>query len=280
MKKNILAILIAGTFIVACSDAQLGKSIQAFDGPVQFADVVADCGAGEIKLGQTDYYGTVSSSNFAIINTPELCKFTATGNADSVDVSNNKAMPNISYVIPRELLSLGDSITLSPLTTLIAKQIDADVTPRSVAEVVTQVVTDLYGVDFINANASLNLLDLALDMEGTIKKLDSASVSLVTATNNVASDVLIYSQAQTDADALDVATIITTSKSVAAKVVADNPDYPSVVNEPMEVTVVTVNVKTAVDTPDATIEDLVDTETSNIADLPIEPVPATGGSNF
>lgn len=51
MKKNMLAVLIAGTFLVACSDGSglSSKSIQVFDGPVQFADVVANCG-GEIWI--------------------------------------------------------------------------------------------------------------------------------------------------------------------------------------------------------------------------------------
>ncbi|PKH02476.1 hypothetical protein CXF72_11405 [Psychromonas sp. MB-3u-54] len=278
MKKNILAALIAGTFIVACSGGQSGKLIKAYDGPVQFANVVADCGAGKIELGQTDYYGTVSSSNFAILNTPELCTFTATGNADSVDTSNNKKMPNISYVIPRALLSVGDSITLSPLTTLIAKQIDANtannITGKSVADIVTQVVTDLYP-DLIN-DTGVNALDMARDMEGTITKLKvdyPDSVSSVIATNNVTSDVLVYS----DTTTLTVTEIIETSKAVAAEVIAVNSNYP-IATDSTKVKVATFDVEASVK---AVADDTALTTVSTVEnDMPEEPVPATGGSNF
>jgi hypothetical protein len=285
MKKNMLAALIAGTFVVACSDGSglSSKSIQVFDGPVWYANVFADCGAGEIDLGQTDINGTVRSTDFVIINTPELCEFTATGTeaigasiGASIDTSNNKLMPKISYVIPRGLLKVGDSITLSPLTTLIAKQIEANtannITGISVSDVATEVVTALYP-GLINAT-DVNALDMARDMEGTITKLKAAypnSVPLVTATNNAASDVLTYSQDPTTP--LDLVTVIATTKVAAKSFVAANPSYPNVVDDSSVVIVGTFNVQAAVeaieDDPDAEIASTV--TTTRIADLPVEP---------
>jgi len=232
MKKNILAALIAGTFIVGCNSGsdKSSASIQGFDGPVQFADAVYDCGTESGSLGQTDYDGLVSSTSFAINVTPELCEITITGNANSIDTSNGKLMPDIEYVIPRGLLEAGAPITASPLTTLIAKQIEADssaVPPvvRDIAAVTTDVVADLYGADFIN-NTGVTVLELARDMEGTIKKLkvsDPQNASLVTATNHVVNDVLVYAKGKT----LNIKSVVATSKSLVNKVIANNSEYPS-----------------------------------------------------
>jgi hypothetical protein len=278
MKKNMLAVLIAGTFLVACSDGSglSSKSIQVFDGPVQFADVVANCGGEDLDLGRTDFNGRVSSTNLTIIYTPDLCTFTAKGNPESIDTSNNKPMRKISYVIPKGLLKAGDSITLGPLTTLIAKQIEANtannITGISVSDVATEVVTALYP-GLINAT-DVNALDMARDMEGTITKLKAAypnSVPLVTATNNAASDVLTYSQDPTTP--LDLVTVIATTKVAAKSFVAANPSYPNVVDDSSVVIVGTFNVQAAVeaieDDPDAEIASTV--ITTRIADLPVEP---------
>ncbi|MFT4835991.1 MAG: hypothetical protein ACJAYB_001453 [Psychromonas sp.] len=284
MKKNMLAVLIAGTFLVACSDGSglSSKSIQVFDGPVQFADVVANCGGEDLDLGRTDFNGTVRSTDFVIINTPELCEFTATGTeaigasiGASIDTSNNKLMPKISYVIPRGLLKVGDSITLSPLTTLIAKQIEANtannITGISVSDVATEVVTALYP-GLINAT-DVNALDMARDMEGTITKLKAAypnSVPLVIATNNVTSDVLVYSQTTV----VGLADIIKTSTKVAEQVISVNDDYPIVSTDSTKIKVASFDVGDAV----LAVENSTAIAVSIVEnDIPEEPV-ATGAT--
>lgn len=262
MGKNILAVLIASTFIVACSGNSTSRtSIKAYDGPVQFADVEFDCdtttGTISGNAGQTDYYGAVYSANVIINTTPELCEFVFTGNADSIDTSNGKLMPDIEYIIPRGLSSAGVQIVGGPLTTLIAKQIKADVTPRSIEEVVNEVVTDLYGATFVEDlanNANVSPLDLAQDMEGTIKKLKTLSLSttdvppvlyesLVIATNHVTNDALVYSKKATVP--LTITSLITTSKAITKKVVTDNPKYPlpglTGTGDPIYITVTEVN---------------------------------------
>jgi hypothetical protein len=277
MKRNMLAALIAVTFVVACSDGSglPSKSIQVFDGPVQFADVVANCGGEDLDLGRTDFNGRVSSTNLTIIYTPDLCTFTAKGNPESIDTSNNKPMRKISYVIPKGLLKAGDSITLGPLTTLIAKQIEANtannITGISVSDVATEVVTALYP-GLINAT-DVNALDMARDMEGTITKLKAAypnSVPLVIATNNVTSDVLVYSQTTV----VGLADIIKTSTKVAEQVISVNDDYPIVSTDSTKIKVASFDVEDAVlavknSTPIAvsTVEN----------DIPEEPV-ATGAT--
>ncbi|MFT5653320.1 MAG: hypothetical protein ACI8W9_001261, partial [Psychromonas sp.] len=264
-----------------CSDGSglSSKSIQVFDGPVQFADVVANCGGEDLDLGRTDFNGRVSSTNLTIINTPDLCTFTAKGNPESIDTSidtsNNKLMPKISYVIPRGLLKVGDSITLSPLTTLIAKQIEANtannITGISVSDVATEVVTALYP-GLINAT-DVNALDMARDMEGTITKLKAAypnSVPLVIATNNVTSDVLVYSQTTV----VGLADIIKTSTKVAEQVISVNDDYPIVSTDSTKIKVASFDVEDAV----LAVENSTAIAVSIVEnDIPEEPV-ATGAT--
>jgi hypothetical protein len=270
MKKNMLAVLIAGTFLVACSDGSglSSKSIQVFDGPVQFADVVANCGGEDLDLGRTDFNGTVRSTDFVIINTPELCEFTATGTeaigasiGASIDTSNNKLMPKISYVIPRGLLKVGDSITLSPLTTLIAKQIEANT------------ANNITGISVSDVATEVDALDMARDMEGTITKLKAAypnSVPLVIATNNVTSDVLVYSQTTV----VGLADIIKTSTKVAEQVISVNDDYPIVSTDSTKIKVASFDVEDAV----LAVENSTAIAVSIVEnDIPEEPV-ATGAT--
>ena len=229
MKKNILAVMIAATFIVACSDSSDSSlpetTIQGFDGPVQFADVTYDCGSESGKLGQTDYNGNVTtSSSYALSYTPELCEVIITGNSDSIDTSNGKAMPDIRYVIPKGLLVDGQPITGSPLTTLIAAQIKSG-TIGTIEEITAQVITDLYGEDFVNNNSDLNLLSLARNMEAVIATLDPIDASLVTATNHVANDIIIFAAAAEEE--LDIASVLTTTQAIAADVINNAPNYPT-----------------------------------------------------
>ena len=282
MKKNIIAAVIAATFIVACSDndnSLAEAEIQGFDGPVQFADVTYDCGSERGNLGQTDYNGNVlTSSSYSLSYTPELCEIIITGNSDSIDTSNGKAMPDIRYVIPKGLLSAGQPITGSPLTTLIDAQIKSG-TIGTIEEITAQVITDLYGEDFVNNNSGLDPLSLARDMEAVIATLGDDDASLVTATNHVANDIIIF--AADAEEELNIASVLTTTQAIAADVITNKPNYPTTnsgeeiyisVNEDAA-KIVYDNVEFGSDDPTNGVEDIVTPEPS---DPP--PPPATGAT--
>ncbi|ABM03253.1 hypothetical protein Ping_1436 [Psychromonas ingrahamii 37] len=277
-------VLIASTFIVACSGASTpSTSIKAYDGPVQFADAKYDCGGDNNgSAGLTDYYGAVNTTNVIINSNPELCEFVVTGNANSIDTSNGKAMPDIEYVIPRGLLKQGSPITASPLTTLIAEQIvaDADAVPpvvrENISDVVTEVVNDLYDMDFAN-DTGFTALDLALDMEGTIKKLDSGTASKVIATNHVTNDVIVYVKAN-KGKKLNVKSLIKTSKALAKKVVTDNPGYPTTTTGEKVVTVSVADVEKVYIKVEANDPDPVTAAGITIVVAIAKPVPAPTGA--
>ncbi|ABM03252.1 hypothetical protein Ping_1435 [Psychromonas ingrahamii 37] len=283
MKKNLLAVLVAGTFMVACnnSDSTSSTAIKAYDGPVQFAAVAYDCGDdtanNPIKgdSGVTGFDGSVSTNVPTLLNEPNLCRIVVTGTPTAIDTSNGKLMPDIEYVIPKGLLAKGKGITAGPFTTLIDAEMKAN--NKSATDAATSVVTALYGEILINNG--VDPLEMARDMEGTINKLkavNSPLVASIIATNNVTSDVLVYSKTNT----VDLATIIKTSKAVAAQVITVNPNYPNVDGDATKVKVATFNVGISI--TEATNNGYISTVSEVTKDIPKAPVVtgATGSTGL
>ncbi|UXI03519.1 hypothetical protein [Photobacterium sp. TY1-4] len=236
MKTKFLTACLAAALLAGCNnsnEARTGSTykVQAFDGAIQnIAGSFTCTNDGETETGtlpKTAWSGfsTVSATAAALIITnPETCKFTFAPTVGAVDVSNGKAMDEVSLSIPRGLATTSSPVVATPLTTLITQELgDADYNESTA----TTVLTNLGLGDVLNAGG-LTVAQLVTDLEGSIKTLESSADQntkklggQLTATTHVLTDVIVQK-----------GTLTTTQTAVLAKnltttVTATNPFYPA-----------------------------------------------------
>ncbi len=222
MKIKLLAVAVAGILLSGCNDDNgplNSVGVQAFDPAVMNMTAKAVCADGTTETSKTDYYGNAKFFERTLQVSPETCSFTFTGGADAVDVSNGKSMDGVTYTIPVGLAQAGAPITASPLTTLIAKELNGAEYSEATA---TTVLTSLGLGSLLNNGVSVT--ELLSNTEAVLEKLTTAGSSdagKLAATTAVLSDVLT-ADPTASAEALT-----TTASTLSVNVIAANPDYPT-----------------------------------------------------
>ena len=198
MKIKLIAVAVAGILLSGCNDdngVANSQSVQAFDPAVQNMTAVAVCTDGTTETSKTGYDGNAKFFKLTPLVSPETCSFTFTGKAgdNAQDVTNGKDMTGVVYTIPKGMAQANSPITASPLTTLIAKELEAtgaEYTPAAA----TTVLTTLGLGSLLNAGG-VDVTELLSNTEAVLEKLASdpssaAHASLLAVTTAVLSDVL------------------------------------------------------------------------------------------
>lgn len=189
--------------------------VQAYDGPVRNMVHNATCDDGTIVTGDaTDDDGLTALTGYD----PENCTLTFTGDDDAVDMENGRDMSGVKYSAPKGLFSRDGSATLSPLTTLIDKQLDGAVYNESTA---SDILSSL-GLDEI-ANNGISIKELLSETESSVAKLKSNSPTLfskLAATKMILSDAV---SALPDADPTKIAAV---TKKLSEILVKNMPNFP------------------------------------------------------
>ena len=119
---------------------------------------------------------------------PETCSVTYKGNSDAVDMENGRDMSGVTYSAPKGLFSKGEPATVSPLTSIIAKQLDGEAYNESTA---AEVLASL-GLDEI-ANNGISIKELLSDTGSAVEKLKKSNKALfskLAATKMILSDAI------------------------------------------------------------------------------------------
>jgi ElaB/YqjD/DUF883 family membrane-anchored ribosome-binding protein len=196
VKIKLLAIAVAGILLSGCNDDNgqpTGVPIQAFDPAVQNMAAAVTCADGTTETSKTDYSGNANFFKSTPIVSPETCTFTFTGGNGAQDVSNGKLIgSDVVYIIPAGMAKAGSSITASPLTTLIARELAATGAEYS-ESIATDVLTSL-GLDALTNNNSVSVTELLSNTEAVLDKLskttDKSGYQLLAATTASLTEVL------------------------------------------------------------------------------------------
>lgn len=233
MKYKILATLVAGALLSACNNSSTNDSyaVQAYDPAVEGMQASYKCNDDDyITSGLTDFDGNAQIANDTVVATPELCAFEFVGLAGAIDNSNGKDMVGVTYLIPKGLAQAGQTLTASPLTTALANQLGDDAYDAEDAATLTQLLMDL-GLDGLLTDG-VDASDIFLKTESVVSLLSATNKAQLLATTAVLSDIITKNPTATPAQ------VATTTKKVAAAVVAANPTYPdSATGTPLVITV-------------------------------------------
>ncbi|MFH0255884.1 hypothetical protein ACGRL8_02195 [Vibrio rumoiensis] len=221
-KAKILSLCIASALLYGCgSDSDDSGSntsameVQAYDGPVRNMIPSAICDDGTTVTGDaTDDNGLTDLTGYD----PENCTLTFTGNNDAVDMENGRDMSGVKYSAPKGLFSRDGSATLSPLTTLIDKELDGAAYDESTA---SDILLSL-GLDEI-ANNGISIKELLSETESSVAKLKKNSPTLfskLAATKMILSDAV---SALPDADPTKIAAV---TKKLSEILVKNMPNFP------------------------------------------------------
>ncbi|WP_105902565.1 excinuclease ATPase subunit [Vibrio gangliei] len=284
-KSKILALCITSALLYGCgSDSDDSSSntmeVQAYDGPVR--GMIANYSCDDDSTGTskaTDDDGiAVLSGTFA--DAPETCSITYTGNSDAVDMENGRDMSGVKYSAPKGLFTKGEPATVSPLTSLIDKQLNGATYDESTAQ---EVLASL-GLDEI-ANNGISIKELLSDTEASVSKLKESNKTLfskLAATKMILSDAV---NALPDADPSKIAAV---TKKLSETLVKNIPEFP--INDSGKEIVVNLKEKLKesgfadkVESGEISDEDIEQALEDNIADAtkpePSNPdTPATGGT--
>lgn len=281
MKLKLLALAVSGVILAGCNNDTNIKpnvAVQAWDPAVYQMNAAADCTDGTTETGKTDFSGNAAFYSSTIVNSPETCSFTFTGDANSVDVSNSKSMDGVTYVLPKGLAAAGAPITASPLTTLINTELKATGAEYSDSAAQT-ILVDLGLTDILTSGVSINeLLTNTETVTAKLKADGSDNYNLLSATTAVLSDVI---KQDPTAEASDVAT---TAKAFTEQVLVAESDYPEtstgelvvVELDPSEIDDVISDVEGGNDSPTVPPQDD-KLEPAEPVDPPKPPTGGTGG---
>lgn len=222
-KSKILALCITSALLYGCgSDSDDSSSstmeVQAYDGPVRgmIANYSCDDGSTGSSKATDDDGMAVLSGTFA--DAPETCSVTYKGNSDAVDMENGRDMSGVTYSAPKGLFSKGEPATVSPLTSIIAKQLDGEAYNESTA---AEVLASL-GLDEI-ANNGISIKELLSDTGSAVEKLKNSNKALF---SKLAATKMILSDAVSALPDADPAKIASVTKKLSEALVKSNPDFP------------------------------------------------------
>ncbi|WP_413111931.1 hypothetical protein [Thaumasiovibrio sp. DFM-14] len=225
MKKTILATLVGSVILSGCffdSDdpASVSKEVQAYDPAIFGITSTFECEDGSKgTTAKSDVKGLVYIDAPTFVSAPETCSIEFGPTAGAKDMSNGKDLSKAVYSAPKGLFSADAPAAATPLSTLIAKTLEAQGVEEYDESTALEVMKDL-GLDAIFNNNNISVADLLTAPEATIAKLPAKDLTVVSATNTVLSDALV---AQPNKPVADIAKV---TKVIAEDVVAKNPDYP------------------------------------------------------
>lgn len=227
-KSKVLALCIASALLYGCgSDNDDSSSstmnVQAYDGPVRGMTASYSCEDGSTGTSDATNDEGVAALSGTFAENPESCSITFTGNSKAVDMENGRDMAGNKYSAPKGLFTRNGKATVSPITTLIDKQLNGAEYNESTA---TEVLAAL-GLDEI-LNNGITLQDFLYDTEGSVEKLKGSNTELysqLSATKMVLSDMLY---AQPDLDPNDIAAA---TKNISDSIVDEYPGFPMVGGE-------------------------------------------------
>lgn len=279
MKIKLIAVAVAGILLSGCNDDNgevIGLSVQAFDPAIQYMTAVAECDNAPTETSITGYDGNAKFLTSAPLYAPETCKFTFTGGVNAIDVSNGKSMTGVVYTIPKGMAQAGSSVTASPLTTLIAKELNGAAYSEGTA---STVLGNLGLGDLVNslANDGVDIAELLSNTESVLEKLtvsNSDGASLLAATTAVLSDVLKEDPSATPTQ------LAKSTDSLADAVIASEPNYPkNSSGTVVTITVTPTDINSVVDDVKADIAPTVPPQVPVKGD-PVKPTdpPTSGGS--
>ena len=194
MKIKLLAVAVAGILLSGCNDDNgplNSAAVQAFDPAVQNMKAEAICADGTTETSKTDYYGNAKFFERTIQVSPETCTFTFTGGNGAQDISNGKLIgSDVVYIIPKGMAQSNGPITASPLTTLIARELEA--TGQEYSETAaTDVLVALGLTDILNNTSVSELLSNTEAVLNTLsKETDKSGYQLLAATTATLTEVL------------------------------------------------------------------------------------------
>jgi len=196
VKIKLLAVAVAGILLSGCNDdngAANSQAVQAFDPAVQNMAAVAVCTDGTTETSKTDYYGNANFFERTVQASPETCTFTFTGGNGAQDISNGKLIgSDVVYITPRGMPRVNGLITASPLTTLIARELEATGAEYSV-DTAGDVLQSL-GLDILTNNTGVSVTKLLSNTEAVLdtlsKATDKSGYQLLAATTASLTEVL------------------------------------------------------------------------------------------
>lgn len=224
-KSKMLSICIASALLYGCgsddSDSNDSGSntstmdVQAYDGPVRGMMANFTCDDGTTGTGDaTDDDGLTSLTGYD----PESCTLSFIGNDDAIDMENGRDMSGVRYSAPKGLFSSGGSATLSPLTTLIDRQLNgADYNESTAAEVLSRL-----GLDEI-ANNGISIQKLLSETESSVDSLKESNPSLF---SKLAATKMILSDAINSLPDADPSKIAAVTKKLSEILVKNIPQFP------------------------------------------------------
>nr|WP_086938027.1 hypothetical protein [Thaumasiovibrio occultus] len=179
------AILLSGCFLDSDSGDPSGPSgtgVQGFDFAVekmQVDYVCTDNNGDKITKGTasqlTDFNGRATINDTVFLTRTNECAVTMTGLSGARDTRNAKNMEGVVYEIPRGLLQVGKMPVASPLTTLIAKEVEKAQQNNSGAAQDPRAIADQVFEDLGIVGDGVDVDDLLFDLDNTMTQLENSS---------------------------------------------------------------------------------------------------------
>ncbi|WP_417880483.1 hypothetical protein [Vibrio sp.] len=280
-KSKVLALCVATALLYGCgSDSNSTMDVQAYDGPVRGMIPSYSCDNGSNGTSDATNDKGIATIEGSFADNPESCTISFKGGSDAIDMENGRDMSGVQYSAPKGLFTKDGKVTVSPLTTLIDKQLNGAEYNESTA---TEVLADL-GLDEI-PNNGVSIQELLSDTESAVTKLKGDNPTLfskLAATKMILSDVV---QSQPDLEPEKLAAV---TKKLSDSLVSSMPNFP-LDNSGKEVV---VNLKdklqdtdfvNKVESGEVSADEIKDTLEENLDDAtkpePTDPdTPATGGT--
>ncbi|MFA0434857.1 hypothetical protein BCS94_04010 [Vibrio breoganii] len=273
MKYKVIALAVSGALLAACGSDNdnyvepTATPVQAFDGAVRYLDTYIECNGGGFEyVGETGGNGilNIGVGNFPLFDEdPSQCVLefgeniygSGGGTREARDESNGKLMTNVRYLVPPQLLASGDAIAATPYTTLVALKIfeaeDAGETvdlDAIIAETFSETLPD--GTTLTPAQQEQFLSN----PQAVLDSLDATNSKNLQASTMVLSDAIASQQDNIAAGTVDSSALETATKK-SAEVLAQDPDFPTTVNDDGETVPTYVDMTTEFDNNFDTISD-------------------------
>ncbi len=242
LKYKILTACVAAALLAGCGDDDGSSSfgLRAFDGAIMGMAGTYKCTTDDGTettsgtMSATDYYGDTEISDLVVEADPSQCSFTFNATDGAIDVSNGKDMSDVSYSIPRGLLSSTTASNAETSASAIATAFSSMLTDGASDDDIEDTLNSLlssYGVTvsdildkYTNYSSARDLLNNWSDFIEELENDSDSSTLLtqLTATAQVLTDVqTVYGNSLT---ADEIATVTSNLTSV---LVDDDTDLDS-----------------------------------------------------
>ncbi|GAM75867.1 hypothetical protein JCM19241_165 [Vibrio ishigakensis] len=293
MKYKILTLAVSAGLLVACGSDNENRvepqstPLQAFDGAVRYLDAYIDCGNGLDYIGETGGNGTINIGvgNFPLFDEdPTQCFFEfgenitgSGGTRDAIDESNGKDMTNVRYIVPSQLMTSGQAIAATPYSTLVALKI-AEAEEANEEFDLEDLIEEAFeetipgGTELTDAQRQQFLTD----PQSVLNSLSAEDSKNLQASTMVLSDAIASQVAGIEDGSVDSSALQTATKK-SAEVLAEDPNFPTKVNDQGETVPTYVDMTTEFDNNFDTISDPTDDTPVAVPDPEegeeLEPIP-------